>query len=190
MDSKSENVYLKYLDHSDACDLFELRKRNRDFFQPFEPLRPDSHYTYESQLNEIITCKLDAESDHGYTMGIFLCSSKSLIGRISLSGVVRGPFQNANLGYYLDKEFNGKGYVTEAVSLLLRVAFHELNLHRIQAAVMPKNIASIKILEKNNLRREGLAKKYLQINGVWEDHEIYAITKETWDHFDGVLLHK
>jgi [ribosomal protein S5]-alanine N-acetyltransferase len=113
-------------------------------------------------------------------MGIFLCESKRLIGRISLSGIVRGPFQNANLGYYLDKEYNGKGYVSEAVSIIVGVAFNDLNLHRIQAAAMPINIGSIKILEKNHFRKEGLAINYLEINGVWEDHEIYALTKEEW----------
>lgn len=181
VNGKNDKVYLKYLDTSDAADLLQLRKRNRDFFQVFEPLRPDSHYTYEAQLNEIRKYKVDAENDQGYTMGILLCKSNRLIGRISLSGIVRGPFQNANLGYYLDKEFNGKGYVSEAVSLLLYMAFNKLNLHRIQAAVMPKNIGSIKILEKNKFRKEGLAMNYLNINGVWEDHEIYALTKEEYN---------
>ncbi|MGG3562148.1 GNAT family protein [Neobacillus rhizosphaerae] len=173
-------IYLKYLEPNDVDELLRLRKQNRKFFQAYEPVRTDIHFTYETQLNEIHQYRLDAESDNGYTMGIFSKSSNKLMGRISLSGIARGPFQNANLGYYLDKEQNGKGYVTEAVSLIIGFAFGELNLHRIQAAVMPKNLGSIRILEKNGFRKEGSALRYLSINGVWEDHEIYALTKEDY----------
>ncbi|WP_442599740.1 GNAT family N-acetyltransferase [Neobacillus sp. D3-1R] len=171
-------IYIRYLVDSDAEELLKIRLENRNFFQTFEPIRLDSHFTYEEQLREIRKATSDIENDRGYTFGIFLYNTNKLIGRITLSGIVRGPFQNANLGYYLSQDQNGKGYVTEVVGLIVEKAFEELNLHRIQAAVMPKNIPSKRILEKNGFKREGYSQKYLNINGVWEDHEIYALIKE------------
>ncbi|PLS15345.1 hypothetical protein CVD28_23770 [Bacillus sp. M6-12] len=104
-----------------------------------------------------------------------------VIGRISLTVVSRGPFQNANLGYYLDKPHNGRGYSTEAVQLCLHFAFRECRLHRVQAGVMPINNPSMRVLEKNGIRQEGLAKRYLKLNDdVWADHNIYAITAEDY----------
>ncbi|WP_423798146.1 GNAT family N-acetyltransferase [Neobacillus sp. SAB-20_R2A] len=175
---RNNKVYLRYLEEGDVEQLLELRSRNRDFFRSFEPIKPDSHYTFEGQLKEICLFKSDVENDKTYTYGIFLETSEQLIGRITLSGIVRGPFQNANLGYYLDKDHNGTGYTSEAVSLIIKIAFEDLNLHRIQAAVMQKNIASIRVLEKNGFRKEGLAINYLNINGSWENHLIYAITND------------
>jgi [ribosomal protein S5]-alanine N-acetyltransferase len=174
----NNNIILRYLEASDAESLLQLRKENRQFFQAFEPIRTESHFTYEEQLKEIQKATLDIEKDSSYIYGIFHRETQQLVGRITLSGIVRGPFQNANLGYYLDKKYNGKGYVTEAVRIILDLAFDELQLHRVQAAVMPRNIASKRILEKTGFKKEGYSPRYLKINGSWEDHEIYAITKE------------
>ncbi len=92
--------------------------------------------------------------------------------------VVRGPWQNANIGYYVDRTWNGRGVCTEAVGLVVGFAFDRAGLHRVQAAVMPRNTPSIRVLEKNGFRREGLAPRYLQIDGVWENHVIFARTTE------------
>lgn len=175
------SIFLRYLETSDAEDLLLIRKENRDFFQAFEPTRDDSHFSYDQQLREIQKAIIDIKNDSSYTYGIFHRESQQLIGRITLSGVVRGPFQNANLGYYLDKKHNGKGYASEAVRSVLKHAFEELQLHRVQAAVMPRNIASKRILEKSGFKKEGYSPKYLKINGTWEDHEIYAITIEDFE---------
>ncbi|MNN91526.1 putative ribosomal N-acetyltransferase YdaF [compost metagenome] len=82
------------------------------------------------------------------------------------------------MGYYIDQIHNGKGYATAAVSLCLKKAFNEIGLHRVEAGVMPRNLPSIRVLEKVGFRHEGLAKTYLKINGTWEDHRIFAITSE------------
>jgi ribosomal-protein-alanine N-acetyltransferase len=176
----SKEIYLRFLETGDAEELLQLRIRNRAFFQSLEPIRPDSHFTYEEQEQEIIKSREAAKLDQSYIMGIFLKESNQLIGRAALTGIVRGPLQSANLGYYLDHEQNGKGYATKAVSQLLDFALKEIQLHRVQAGVMPKNHSSIRVLEKNNFRKEGLALRYLKINGVWEDHFIYAITAEDY----------
>lgn len=101
-----------------------------------------------------------------------------IMGRIGLSGVVRGAFQNAFLGYWMANEWAGTGLMTEAVNLTVDFAFRALHLHRVQAAVMPRNLASLRVLEKIGFRREGLAERYLKIAGVWEDHIIFATTAD------------
>jgi [ribosomal protein S5]-alanine N-acetyltransferase len=102
------------------------------------------------------------------------------VGRVSLSTVVRGAWQNANIGYFVDRERGGRGFATWAVRETLAFAFRWANLHRVQAAVMPRNVRSIKVVEKNGFNPEGLATRYLKIAGSWEDHQIHAITAEEW----------
>jgi [ribosomal protein S5]-alanine N-acetyltransferase len=103
-----------------------------------------------------------------------------VIGRIALGGVLRGAFQNAYLGYWIDVEEQGKGLMTEAVTAATSFAFSSTGLHRVQAAVMPRNLASQRVLEKVGYRREGMAERYLCIAGSWEDHQIFAVTAEEW----------
>lgn len=169
-------IYLKHLELKDARALLDLTLRNREFFQPFEPIREASHFTLEGKEVEITNSIQAAENDQAYILGIFLTGTNELIGRIALTGVARGAFQNAYLGYYIDQKHNGKGYATAAVSLCVKYAFNEINLHRIQAGIMPRNLPSIRVLKKVGFRHEGLAKAYLKINNEWEDHILYAIT--------------
>ena len=109
-----------------------------------------------------------------------MAAGNELVGRIQLSGISRGPFENAYLGYFVSERHNGRGYATEAVRQAVDAAFGELGLHRVQAAVIPRNVASIRVLEKAGFREEGFALRYLQIAGVWEDHKLYAVTAEEW----------
>ncbi|MGH9279864.1 MAG: GNAT family N-acetyltransferase [Acidimicrobiales bacterium] len=99
---------------------------------------------------------------------------------MNLSGVQRGPFQNAYVGYWIDHAQAGNGYVPEALVVAARFAFEDLNLHRLQVAIIPRNAASRRVVEKLGLREEGIAERYLSINGAWEDHIRYAITVEEW----------
>jgi ribosomal-protein-alanine N-acetyltransferase len=92
------------------------------------------------------------------------------IGTVSLSNIVRGPFQSCHLGYKLDKDEINKGFMTEAVEKVINITFKDLKLHRIEANIMPKNKASLRVVEKLNFYNEGIAYKYLKINGKWEDH--------------------
>jgi [ribosomal protein S5]-alanine N-acetyltransferase len=103
-----------------------------------------------------------------------------IIGRIALGGVLLGAFQNAYLGYWIDVEHQGRGLMTEAVHATTTFAFRSAGLHRVQAAVMPRNVASQRVLEKVGYRREGLSLRYLCIAGQWEDHQIFAATVEEW----------
>jgi ribosomal-protein-alanine N-acetyltransferase len=115
---------------------------------------------------------------------VFLMTSRtletSIVGRIALGSVQRGVFQNTYLGYWIDEEHRGLGLMPEGVTAVLDFAFEVAGLHRVQAAVIPRNTASIRVMEKVGFRREGLAERYLCIAGKWEDHAIFALTREEW----------
>ncbi|MDQ2754928.1 MAG: GNAT family N-acetyltransferase, partial [Actinomycetota bacterium] len=114
----------------------------------------------------------------GYGFGIF--AEGRFAGEINLSSVQRGPYQNAYVGYWIDEAMAGRSYTPEAAVVLSRFAFEELALHRLQASIIPRNRASHRVAEKVGWRNEGTALRYLEINGVWEDHVRYAITSEEW----------
>ena len=122
----------------------------------------------------------------GYGFGIF--AQACLCGEINLNGIQRGPFQNAYVGYWIDEAHAGNGYVPEALVVLARFAFDELDLHRLQIAIVPRNRPSRRVVEKLGLRCEGTAERYLEINGVWEDHLRFALTAEEWDERRNELL--
>ncbi|NIK71592.1 MULTISPECIES: GNAT family protein [unclassified Paenibacillus] len=174
----TNGIYLRLLELGDAKPMLELKLRNRAFSQPFEPIRGEGHYTLEEQVKEISNGISAAQREQAYFYGVFLREGDELIGRIALTSVSRGVFQNAYMGYFIDQAHNGRGYATSAVSEAVSKAFAELQLHRIQAGVMPKNERSIRVLQKAGFRQEGLAQRYLKINGQWEDHLLFAITKE------------
>ncbi len=162
----------------DAQALLDLRVRNRDFLRPFEPVPAPDHFELATQATAIELGNRAWDDDREYTFGVFSPDGREMVGRVRLSVVVRGPWQNANIGYYVDRTWSGRGVCTEAVGLVVGFAFDRAGLHRVQAAVMPRNTPSIRVLEKNGFRREGLAPRYLQIDGVWENHVIFARTTE------------
>ncbi len=168
-------ISLRPLEPADAPALLELRVRNRVFLEPWEPVRDEFWYTLEAQRADIAAGIEGARADRRFALGIF---APELVGRVALNEVVRGVFGNAYLGYFVDEAVNGRGYATEAVRQTVRFAFDEVGLHRVQAAVVPRNAGSVRVLEKAGFREEGYAERYLCINGVWEDHRIFAITRE------------
>lgn len=118
--------------------------------------------------------------DLSYGFGIFLRRGNRFVGEVSLGSVQRGPFQSAFVGYWIDQDHAGLGLVPEAVSVVLRFAFEDLALHRVEAAIVPRNDRSLRVAAKLGLRREGMSPRFLQIQGVWEDHARFAITAEEW----------
>lgn len=105
---------------------------------------------------------------------------RRIVGRVAFGGVQRGAFQNAHVGYWIDAELQRRGLATEALRAAVDFAFRSAGLHRVQAAVMPRNLASTRVVEKAGFRREGVAERYLCINGVWESHTLFAVTREEW----------
>jgi ribosomal-protein-alanine N-acetyltransferase len=171
-------VVLRELTIDDADALLEMRRRNQEFLRPLEPLRPNGFLSPASQRADLEWALRQRQAGLSYAFGIFEADTGALCGRIALSNIVRAAWQNCTVGYYVDEARNGRGYATEAVRLVTRFALGPAGLHRVQAGVMPRNTASIRVVEKNGFRFEGLARNYLQINGVWEDHNIYARTIE------------
>lgn len=182
---RGDRTTIRPFEIGDAQALFELRDRNRDFFAPYEPTDAFVASSLEEQTARLDTERADWDADKGFPFGIFELATGELVGRIALSHVVRGGLQNAVLGYFVDRERNGNGYATEAARLAVRFAFGHAGLHRLQAGVMPRNQRSIRVLEKAGFRYEGTSPRYLEINGVWEDHAMFAVTREEWTG-DGV----
>lgn len=176
-----ERICLRPLTELDAGALLEFRRENREFLRPFEPPQADEHFTEEHVRGILARWTADRDTDGTYSFGIYGIGSVELAGTIRLSAIVRGAFQNAMLGYALAEKHNGQGWMTEAVRLALGIAFGPLQLHRVQANAMPRNKASLRILDKNGFRREGYAPRYLNINGVWEDHICCAVTLEDYE---------
>jgi [ribosomal protein S5]-alanine N-acetyltransferase len=170
-----KNIYLRPFTEEDANKLLELQQENRHFFEKFSYERSEDYYTLTSQQERIKILQKEWQADETYTFGIFTKENDQLVGTINLFQVLRGSLQNAFIGYFLDQQHNGRGLTTEAAKLLVDYAFNELNLHRIEAGVMPHNIGSIRVLEKAGFHKEGIAIKNVKINGKWEDHQVLAI---------------
>lgn len=170
-----KEIYLRPLELSDAETLWALQLRNMDFFRKTAPTHQDHFYTLDFQVEQIKKGMQQQENDQRYGFGIFLKENDLLIGSVMLGGVMRGPFQSCILGYYLDQQYNGKGYVSKAVELVIDFAFQELKLHRIEAGVMPSNTGSIRVLEKAGFTREGLSRENIEINGKRESHLVFSL---------------
>lgn len=176
-------VELRALTSNDWEQWRDVRVRSRDWLEPWEPLgepgAPDPVSEAGAFKARCGAWERQRHFDAAYGYGIFLRKGP-FIGEVSLGSVQRGPFQSANVGYWIDQAHAGQGYMPEAVALLLRFAFEQLGLHRVEAAIVPRNTSSRRIAEKLGLREEGMSERFLQIRGVWEDHVRYAITSEDW----------
>ena len=177
-------VELRPLRGNDFDAWHEVRSRSKDWLEPWEPLAepgsPDPVSDSEAFRARCGAWERQRHFDTAYGFGLFVHDG-SLIGEVSLGSVQRGPFQSAFVGYWIDALHAGQGLVPEAVAVILRYGFDDLRLHRIEAAIVPRNHASRRVAEKLGLRDEGLSVRFLQIRGVWEDHVRYAITSEEWD---------
>ena len=168
---KNQYIHLVPADLSLAEQVIDYYKRNKSFLEAFEPKRSEEFFSLEYQRKILKNEVADFEEKTAFHFYIIPLEQPSkIIGSIGLNNVVWGPFCSAFLGYKLDEAFINKGYMSAAVDMLTKYAFEELGLHRIEANVMPRNKASLRVLEKNHFVNEGLSKYYLKINGVWEDH--------------------
>lgn len=168
------DVFIRFFQDTDAESLLDLRLRNGEFFQKYSPTFDGDYYTLDGIRKYISNSVKHREEDKQYSFGIFLRDNGRLVGDVSLYHVSRGSLQRCFVGYALDKQYNGRGYATEAVSLAVEFAFNELSLHRVDAGVMLTNVGSMRVLEKAGFRREGIERKGVRINGQWEDHQIFA----------------
>jgi len=176
-------VLLRHLEAADFPKWQEVRRRNIEWLTKWEPARlPGSPDVVEDAQAFSIRCSArqrERQLGTGYGFGIFVDGTFG--GEINLNSIQRGPFQSCYVGYWIDEAMAGNSYVPEAFVVAARFAFEELNLHRVQAAIVPRNVASRRVVEKLKLRDEGTAERYLEIDGVWEDHIRYAMTSEEWE---------
>jgi ribosomal-protein-alanine N-acetyltransferase len=166
-----DDVTLRLLRASDAAELAAAYVRNRAHLAPWEPVRPDEFYTEEWQAADIASRLAPSESGEVYPLALF--EGATVVGRLTLSRIVRSSFQSAGLGYWIDGERTGRGLATAAVSEALAVARDELGLHRVEASTLLHNLASQRVLLKAGFQQIGMAPRYLQIAGAWQDHNLY-----------------
>jgi len=141
---------------------------------PWEPAWASDELSRASFKLRLRYYAREAREDLGYAYFVFRTGDDSLVGGITLSNVRRGVSQSVQLGYWMGLPHIRRGYMKAAVSAVLVHAFETLRLHRVEAACLPNNLASIRTLESAGFMREGLARQYLKINGVWQDHVLFA----------------
>ncbi len=171
---EGSRCYLRILTEEDASVFTKLVLDNKEYWSIFEPRHEASYFTVRVQKEKIRESLYQMRERKEYNFGVFDTETSKIIGHISLYGIKRLPFSSGFIGYSIDELASGKGFGTEAVSLVTKFAFDKLALHRVEAYVSPRNTSSIKVLEKSGYNREGLLRKLLYINGVWEDHYVYA----------------
>jgi len=159
---------------NDAPVLADLLRANRDFLAPWEPVRSDDYFTVEGQRADL-RAALERHDNGTALPHVILDASDRVVGRITLNEIVRGPFQSCSLGYWISAAANGRGLATAAVSEIMRVAFKELGLHRVQAGTLLHNVRSQRVLERNGFVRFGMAPAYLKIAGKWQDCDLYQV---------------
>ncbi len=179
---RGRRVTLRPMVSQDFEQWREVRRRCRTWLTRWEPrASPDHPDVVEDHRAFSARCSArdrERQMGSGYGFGIFV--DGRFAGEINLNGVQRGAFQNAYVGYWIDQARAGRGYTPEAAVVAFRFAFENLDLHRLQIAVIPRNTASRRVAMKLDLRDEGTAVRYLEIDGTWEDHVRYAITSEDW----------
>jgi [ribosomal protein S5]-alanine N-acetyltransferase len=162
----------------DFAEWAALRETSRVFLMPWEPVWPVDDLTRSAFRRRLKRYAEDQRGDLAYAFLIFRSDDNVMVGGLTLANIRRGVAQAGSIGYWIGAPFAGKGYMTAAVRALIPYSFTTLRLHRLEAACIPDNTASVRLLEKNGFKREGYARGYLCINGIWQDHLLYARLKD------------
>lgn len=184
---ETKRLLLRTADSGDIPAILAYLIRNRDFLRETEPARDDRYYTYDFQTTRIWHERRETEAGRLLKFWIMKQGDpEAMIGSISFNSIIRGAFQSCFLGYRLDHAEEGRGYMTEALERAIPVLFQEHCLHRIEANILPGNAPSLRVAEKLGFHREGVARKYLLVNGKWEDQIRMVLLNEEWgkDHRD------
>ena len=168
VEMKGKNILIRNFTPDDAQDLLEYYLRNKDHLKDFEPVRDASFFTYEMQKEILLESYRQLMTGVGSDLGIY--KDNKIIGKAKISNIVYGVLKSGILGYSIDKEYEGKGYMKEAINLVLEYAKEYLDLHRIEASVLTTNERSKGVLLSSGFEEVGINKKYLYINGKWSDH--------------------
>jgi ribosomal-protein-alanine N-acetyltransferase len=182
LEPRGDGLLLRAPQAGDFLPWVQLRERSRAYLTPWEPIWPSDDLTRAGFRRRLRRYTEDALADRAYPFLIFRDEDGALVGGITLANVRRGIVQAGTVGYWTGEPYAGRGYMTAALRLLLPTLFGELNLHRVEAACIPGNAASVRVLEKCGFVREGLARRYLCINGVWQDHLLFGMLHEDFRH--------
>jgi ribosomal-protein-alanine N-acetyltransferase len=162
----------------DFAEWAALRETSRAFLTPWEPTWPPDDLTRSAFRRRLKRYAEDQRGDLAYAFLIFRSDDNAMVGGLTLANIRRGVAQAGSIGYWIGAPFVRKGYMTAAVRVLIPYGFTTLRLHRLEAACIPDNTASIRLLERTAFKREGYARDYLCINGIWQDHLLYARLKD------------
>jgi len=179
---EGDGVTLRTPQLTDFEEWAALRETSRDFLTPWEPTWPVDDLTRSAFRRRIKRYAEDLRSDQGYAFLIARNCDGALVGGLTLANIRRGVAQAGSLGYWTGLPFVRQGYMTGAVRAVIPFAFVSLRLHRLEAACIPSNSGSMRLLEKTGFVREGYAREYLCINGIWQDHLLYARVSDGSDH--------
>lgn len=171
-------VILRMPQSGDYAEWSELREQSRSFLTPWEPIWPSDDLTRTAFRRRIKRYAEDQRNDLAYSFLVFRSGDNALVGGLTLANIRRGVAQAGSIGYWVGAPFARMGYMTAALHALMPFGFGTLRLHRLEAACIPSNAASIALLEKTGFTREGYARGYLCINGAWQDHLLYARVAE------------
>jgi len=164
-------VGIRVVSADDAEAFAELLTRNRAFLAPWDPVRDDAYFTVDGQRDLLAQCLRRLRQ--GIDWPGVITVDGAPVGRVNLNNLIRGAFCSADLGYWVDQAHTGRGVATAAVAAVVRLAFTELDLHRVQAGTLLHNRGSQKVLERNGFTRVGVAPRYLNIAGRWQDHLLF-----------------
>jgi [ribosomal protein S5]-alanine N-acetyltransferase len=179
---EADRVMLRQPQTSDHPEWSALREQSREFLKPWEPIWPVDDLTRGAFRRRLKRYAEDQRADQAYSFFIFRKTDNALVGGITLANVRRGVAQAGSIGYWMGEPFARDGLMSAALHVLIPFSFATLRLHRLEAACIPTNVASICLLEKSGFQREGYARQYLCINGLWQDHLLYARVKDDPPH--------
>jgi len=171
---EGDGVYLRAPQMSDYSEWTTLREASRAFLVPWEPTWPSDDLSRSAFRRRLRRYAEDQRADTSYAFFLFRKADDALVGGLTLANIRRGVAQAGSLGYWIGEPFARRGLMTGALHGLVPFAFGSLRLHRLEAACIPSNAASIRLLEKMGFVREGYAREYLCINGLWQDHLLFA----------------
>ena len=167
-------VILRPPQYSDWKVWADERKKNKLYLQPWEPLWSINELERSSFVKRVRMFERLSHNDQAYSFLIFTSDNEDFIGEVNISNVQRGIIQSCTIGYWIAKDCEGKGMMSESLELVKEFIFNELKLHRIEAACLPHNMPSLKVLLKNGFIKEGTARKLLKINDKWQDHTVLS----------------
>lgn len=171
---ETERLFLRPPVHSDFTAWACLRRESRDFLTPWEPVWADDHLTRRAFTNRVYWAIRSVNSGSAVPFFLFRREDETLLGAITLDNIRRGPAMAGTLGYWIGQPHARQGFMAEALAVVVHHAFHRMDLSRLEAACLPENKASRGVLERSGFKYEGVAQSYLQIDGRWRTHVLYA----------------